>query len=107
MSGKAIHQAFQYEDRAEAEAFFVSHRNVAEALPMLRWQVSKVFGSNSPIVLSVRTDHEDGEQSLVARVKVGGEPTAALDKLDLLGEAWWFSACADFDGALVVGVKVD
>ena len=69
--------------------------------------IRRYFGPDVPLVLESFTDPEEDKPrpELFAQAQTSLGPEAALDRLDRLGEDWWFEKSPDAPAVLVFDVE--
>ena len=69
--------------------------------------IPRYFGPDVPLILESFTNPEEDKPGpeLVALVQTSLGPEAALDRLDRLGEDWWFEKSPDAPAVLVFDVE--
>lgn len=103
---RTVYSSFAVEDESSLSEFMSSNLDVRRTMPRLRFEVSKVFGPGTSVLLAVQHDHSEEYDSLVARIQFNGTAEQALDRLDKIGENWWYSVSASFNGLFVLDVEL-
>ena len=91
-------------DRRTAERFLARHRFLVPVLREARRSIAAMFGPETPVILEVSTDPEEGDSALFARIETALPDPAALDRLNRLYEEWWLDALPAAEGFLHVDV---
>jgi hypothetical protein len=90
----------------EAVAAFVRrHRQLEPLLRALRRDVDAHFDPQTPILLELATDPEEGDATLFARIGTTLSTSDAMQRLDTLVDAWWLENMPRAGGLLHLDVR--
>lgn len=84
-------------------AFLRDHPFLLPLLVELRRQVDTLFGPWAPVLLDLRTDPDEGDTALFARIQSDAEFDESMRRLDRLYDAWWLDALPRGNDMLNVG----
>lgn len=91
-------------DRDMVERFLARHRFLVPVLQEARPAIAAAFGPETPVILELSTDPEEGDSALFARIETTLPVPTALDRLNRLYDDWWMDALPAAKGFLHVDV---
>ena len=92
------------EDETVAD-FVRRHRQLEPLLQALRREVDARFDPQTPVLLELATDPEEGDTTLFARIRTTWPIDEAMRRLDDLVDAWWLDHLPRARGLLYLDVR--